>query len=47
VLLLAPTTLIGGYLGARVARLLPEAALRWSVVLLGLAVGVYLFVKPY
>lgn len=47
VLLLAPTTLIGGYLGARVARLLPEAVLRWSVVLLGLAVGVYLFVKPY
>jgi uncharacterized membrane protein YfcA len=30
-----------------VARQLPEAALRWSVVLLGLAVGVYLFVKPY
>lgn len=46
VALLAPTTLLGGFLGARLARVLPEAALRWSVVLLGLAVGVYLFLKP-
>jgi hypothetical protein len=46
VLLLAPTTLIGGFLGAKLARVLPEAVLRWSVVLLGLAVGVYLIVKP-
>ncbi len=42
--LLAPTTLIGGYVGARVARRLPENVLRWCVVVLGLAVGVYLLV---
>ncbi|MBA3905363.1 MAG: sulfite exporter TauE/SafE family protein [Pseudonocardiales bacterium] len=42
VALLAPTTLVGGYLGARVARRLPENVLRWSVVVLGLAVGFYL-----
>jgi len=42
VAVLAPTTLIGGYVGARVARRLPENVLRWCVVLLGLAVGVYL-----
>jgi uncharacterized membrane protein YfcA len=42
VVLIAPTTLVGGYLGARVARRLPENVLRWSVVVLGLAVGLYL-----
>jgi uncharacterized membrane protein YfcA len=42
VAILAPTTLVGGYLGARIARRLPENLLRWSVVALGLAVGVYL-----
>lgn len=46
VLLIAPTTLIGGFLGARLARVLPDTVLRWSVVLLGLAVAVYLAVKP-
>lgn len=44
VALLAPATLVGGYLGARIARRLPEEALRWAVVGLGLAVGVYLLV---
>lgn len=43
VALLAPTTLIGGLLGARIARRMPENALRWAVVVLGVAVGVYLF----
>ena len=46
VLLLAPATLVGGYLGARLASVLPEAVLRWAVVLLGLAVAVYLFRNP-
>jgi uncharacterized protein len=41
---LAPTTLVGGYVGARVARRSPERVLRWAVVLLGMAVGVYLLV---
>lgn len=44
VALLAPTTLVGGYLGSRIARRLREDVLRWSVVVLGLAVGVYLLV---
>lgn len=44
VALLAPTTLVGGFLGARVARRLPEDVLRWSVVVLGIAVGIYLLV---
>lgn len=42
VALLAPTTLLGGFLGAKLARRLPEHVLRWSVVALGVAVGIYL-----
>jgi uncharacterized membrane protein YfcA len=42
---LAPTTLVGGYVGARVARRSPERVLRAAVVLLGMAVGVYLLVN--
>jgi uncharacterized membrane protein YfcA len=45
VALLAPSTLVGGYVGARIARRSPEAVLRWAVVLLGAAVGVYLLVS--
>jgi uncharacterized membrane protein YfcA len=45
VAILAPTTLVGGYLGAKIAKKLPENVLRWAVVLLGLAVGVYLIVS--
>jgi uncharacterized membrane protein YfcA len=41
---LAPTTLLGGFLGAKLARRLPENVLRWVVVLLGFAVGVWLLV---
>jgi uncharacterized protein len=43
---LAPTTLVGGYIGARVARKSPERVLRGAVVLLGMAVGVYLLLTP-
>ena len=43
--LLAPSTLVGGYLGARLARRLPENVLRAAVVLLGLGVGIYLLVR--
>ncbi|MGH3613421.1 MAG: sulfite exporter TauE/SafE family protein [Pseudonocardia sp.] len=42
--LLAPTTLIGGFLGTKLARRLPENILRWAVVLLGVSVGIYLIV---
>jgi hypothetical protein len=45
VAVLAPTTLIGGYVGARIARRSPEAVLRAAVVLLGTAVGIYLLVS--
>jgi uncharacterized membrane protein YfcA len=44
VALLAPTTLVGGFIGGKVARRLPENVLRWCVVVVGLAVGVYLLV---
>ena len=44
VALLAPTTLLGGFLGGRLARRLPEAVLRWTVVVLGTAVGIALLV---
>lgn len=45
VLAVAPTTLIGGFLGAKIAQRLDETVLRWSVVLLGLVVGVYLLLR--
>jgi uncharacterized protein len=45
VALLAPTTLVGGYVGARLARRLPENVLRAAVVVLGVAVGVYLLLR--
>lgn len=45
VALLAPTTLIGGYLGAKLARRLPENVLRWAVVVLGIGVAAYLFLS--
>lgn len=45
VLLLAPTTLVGGFLGMSVAKKMPDAVLRWSVVVLGVAVAIYLFLR--
>jgi uncharacterized membrane protein YfcA len=45
VLLLAPSTLVGGYLGMAVAQKMPDNVLRWCVVVLGVAVAIYLFVK--
>ena len=44
VAILAPTTLVGGYIGGALARRLPENALRWAVVVVGTAVGIYLLV---
>jgi uncharacterized membrane protein YfcA len=41
----APTTLVGGYLGAAVARRLDESTLRAMVVVFGVGVGVYLFLR--
>ncbi|MGH3981272.1 MAG: sulfite exporter TauE/SafE family protein [Pseudonocardiaceae bacterium] len=44
VALLAPTTLVGGFLGAKLAGRLPAPVLRIAVVGMGLAVSIYLFV---
>ncbi|MGH3791790.1 MAG: sulfite exporter TauE/SafE family protein, partial [Pseudonocardiaceae bacterium] len=45
VALLAPTTLVGGFLGAKLAGRLPALVLRVGVVVVGLAVSSYLFVR--
>ena len=42
VLVAAPSTLLGGYLGARLARRLPDKLLRWSVVVFGVGVATWL-----
>ena len=43
VVVAAPATLLGGYLGARLARRIPEEVLRWSVVTIGVTVSAVLF----
>jgi uncharacterized protein len=45
--IVAPATLVGGYLGARIARRLPATVLRAVIVLFGLAVGGYLLVTAF
>ncbi len=47
VALLAPTTLVGGFLGAKLAGRLPVPVLRVAVVVVGLAVSIYLVVRTY
>jgi uncharacterized membrane protein YfcA len=42
---LAPATLLGGAIGARVTRRLNDQALRWTVVLLGVGVAVWLLLR--
>ncbi|MDC0773775.1 sulfite exporter TauE/SafE family protein [Streptomyces sp. HD] len=39
----APTALVGGYVGARLARWMDEELLRWTVVAIGVTVSVLLF----
>ncbi|MGI8755431.1 MAG: sulfite exporter TauE/SafE family protein [Acidimicrobiales bacterium] len=41
----APATLVGGYLGARMARRINDRVLRWCVVVFGLGVATYLAVR--
>jgi uncharacterized membrane protein YfcA len=41
----APTTLIGGYLGASIARRIEPRTLRMSVVVFGVAAAIYLWVR--
>lgn len=45
VALAAPCTLLGGYAGARFARRLNDKVLRWSIIGLGLAVSIYLYLQ--
>ncbi len=45
VVVLAPATIAGGYLGARLARRLPAPVLRALIVSFGLGVGAYLLVR--
>jgi uncharacterized protein len=45
VAVLAPATLVGGYIGARLARLLDDRVLRVVVVALGVAVAVWLLLR--
>jgi uncharacterized membrane protein YfcA len=45
VLVVATTSLAGGYLGARVARRIPSAVLRAGVVIYGVVVAVILFIQ--
>jgi uncharacterized membrane protein YfcA len=45
VAVLTPATIAGGYFGAALARRLPTAVLRWTVVIFGVAVGVVLLVR--
>ena len=45
VAVLAPATLVGGAIGARVARRLNDNVLRWSVIVLGVGVAVWLLVR--
>jgi uncharacterized membrane protein YfcA len=45
VALLAPVNLVGGFIGAKLAGRVPEPALRAAVVVVGLAVSIYLFIR--
>jgi len=45
VAVLAPATLVGGAIGARVARRLNDDVLRWSVIVLGIGVAVWLLLR--
>jgi hypothetical protein len=43
--LIAPATLVGGFLGAKVARRLNDRVLRWAVVVFGVVVAVLLYLR--
>jgi uncharacterized membrane protein YfcA len=47
VAVLAPTTLVGGYLGARIVRRLPARPLRVTIVAVGVAVAVVLLARAF
>jgi uncharacterized membrane protein YfcA len=41
----APASLIGGFLGARIATRIPATPLRIFIVVFGIAVSIYLFLR--
>ena len=43
VVLLAAGSLVGGYVGARIGRKLPDAVFRWAVVAAGVVAALLLF----
>ncbi|ATE55664.1 MULTISPECIES: sulfite exporter TauE/SafE family protein [Actinosynnema] len=43
VAVLAPATVIGGYVGARIARKLPQEVLRWTIVVFATCVAIALY----
>lgn len=45
VLTLVPTTLLGGYVGGKLAQRLPATALRYAVVVIAAAVAIYMALK--
>ncbi|MGH3734344.1 MAG: sulfite exporter TauE/SafE family protein [Micromonosporaceae bacterium] len=47
VLVLAPATLVGGYLGALGTRRIPSQTLRWIIVAYGVGIGVLLLVRAF
>lgn len=47
VAVLAPATIAGGYFGAALARRLPTAILRWTVVAFGVTVGIVLLGRAF
>lgn len=47
VVVLAPATVVGGYLGARLARRMPAGVLRWTVVAFGMTVSAVLMVRTF
>jgi uncharacterized membrane protein YfcA len=47
VAILAPATITGGYLGARLARRLPAPVLRALIVTFACVIGVYLLIRAY
>ena len=47
VAVVAPASMLGGYLGARLARRLPAAALRAAIVAIGAVISVYLLFRAF
>jgi uncharacterized membrane protein YfcA len=47
VAIVAPASIVGGYTGARLARRLPNAVLRWLIVVFAIVVGLVLLVRVF